>query len=210
MALKLCGAILLVACNQHVGYAMPWDATLAEVGYSAPTANGARLLGPTWVGDQVRLAPGARTLTSIQISYSMQINATATIDVGARIYANDGPNNIPETILWDSGILANQLIHGREFVTFNVPNLVVPAELVFMTRILGSRLCFAVRELRQVTHYRQQASFWITGFSRVAGQALTHFSQLLLGCTQCQNLRRYSSSYLRPLLGFKWDGPEWF
>jgi hypothetical protein len=76
-------------------------------------------------GDQVTLGGTARELTQLDILYTT--GGIATADLQARIYANDGSDGKPGTLLWDSGVLDDVLFsEGDNVVVFQIPNVTVP------------------------------------------------------------------------------------
>jgi hypothetical protein len=70
-----------------------------QVIYDQPKGNWDDGFLGEWLGDELELAPGPRTLTRLIVEYDMAF--PGTVDVTARIYKNDGPDGNPQTLLWD-------------------------------------------------------------------------------------------------------------
>jgi hypothetical protein len=78
------------------------------------------------IGETIVLS-APTTVSELAIGLTAQ-GVAGTADVRARIYANDGPNGRPGTMLWDSGIEPNRATPaGEELIVFPVPNVAVPA-----------------------------------------------------------------------------------
>jgi hypothetical protein len=111
--------------------------TVYEAPYDEATGTG-YYAGESWVGNEIRLAAGPRTLVGIEFGYSMQLNASGAVDVAARIYANDGPDGSPLSLLWESGIYSNQPISDEGIIRFDIPSLNVPDVLTVMTYVYST------------------------------------------------------------------------
>jgi hypothetical protein len=111
--------------------------TVYEAPYDETTGTG-YYAGESWVGNEIRLAAGPRTLVGIEFGYSMQMNASGAVDVAARIYANDGPDGSPLTLLWESGIYSNQPISDEGIIRFEIPSVNVPDVLTVMTYVYST------------------------------------------------------------------------
>lgn len=84
--------------------------------------------GPTCcrIGDEITLAGTSRRIVNISlVVYAQQDEFVQPIEV--RIYANDGLDGSPGTVLWDSGTQAYLVTHtGQYSIDFPIPGVLVP------------------------------------------------------------------------------------
>lgn len=89
-------------------------------------AHVASTIGYTEVGDEVHLGGTERLVTELLIGVNMQWHQ-GTSDFKARIYANDGTEGEPHTLLWESDLLQNVSLTGEhQLISFVVPDVKVP------------------------------------------------------------------------------------
>lgn len=94
---------------------------------STTTANGAASFSALEQGDDVWLGPDApRSIDLLEIGLTQQGTA-GTSELLARLYANDGPDGEPGTLLRVSELFRGvSLTGGYELIPFEVPNVTVP------------------------------------------------------------------------------------
>src|SRR5205823_186007 len=77
-------------------------------------------------GDEVHLAISQQRVTQLLIGLSQQREA-GTTDLQARLYANDGPEGAPGSLLWESQVMDDVRLSGAiELFPFDVPQVKVP------------------------------------------------------------------------------------
>ena len=77
-------------------------------------------------GVEMLLAGTARTLLRAEIGVTLQ-GVPGTIDVKAKVWANDGPSQEPGTLLWESPWIEDVSIVGwSQLVPFDIPYIAVP------------------------------------------------------------------------------------
>lgn len=110
--------------------------TLADVGYDNTTTNtGTRSFTQLQIGDEVTLGPGSDVITNLMIGVTMQ-GQPGTADLQARLYANDGIDDKPGTLLWESDLLDDvALTGGDDLIDFDVPNVLVPDTFTWTIQI---------------------------------------------------------------------------
>lgn len=94
---------------------------------SSTTASGEASFSALEQGDDVWLDPDApRRIDLLEIGLTQQGTA-GTSDLLARLYANDGPDGEPGTLLWESELIRGvSLTGGDDLIPFEVPNVTVP------------------------------------------------------------------------------------
>jgi hypothetical protein len=94
---------------------------------SLGSPNGALILGPATgeIGDEVQAAGADRLVTELQLGIYPQ-NTPGSADFQARLYANDGLNGQPGTLLWQSGVLDFSFPGAASLLTFSIPDVAVP------------------------------------------------------------------------------------
>lgn len=93
--------------------------------------------GPTCcrIGDEVTLAGTLRRIVNISLVVRTPFDELAPIEV--RIYANDGMDGAPGTVLWDSGTQL-LLVHAADgSIDFPVPGILVPDTITVTSWIQG-------------------------------------------------------------------------
>lgn len=105
----------------------------ADVIYQNTDAyTGARSFTALWIGDEVTAAGTDRTVTALFIGVSMQ-GFVGTADLQARLYANDGVDGQPGTLLWESALMDDVALTGNDdLIQFNPPSIVVPDTFTWM------------------------------------------------------------------------------
>ena len=89
-------------------------------------------------GNEIILAGTDRTLVRAEIAVTLQDRA-GTIDVIARIFANDAADSKPGKLLWESGWVEDVPITGwSQLVSFDIPNVMVPDHI---TIVIGEKDC---------------------------------------------------------------------
>jgi hypothetical protein len=115
LAAVLCGAVL------------PGITTAAPV-FDNTVLPGTTFGGPTCcrIGDEMALAGTSRSIVGISlVVYAQQDEFVQPVEV--RIYANDGSDGSPGTVLWDSGTRPYLVTHtGRSSIDLPVPGVLVP------------------------------------------------------------------------------------
>jgi PEP-CTERM motif len=91
------------------------------------------------LGDEVTAVPGtSRTVTELDIGFTSQ-GVSATADLQAFIYANDGTGGAPGTLLWMSAVMTGvHLDSVNTLVAFSVPSVVVPDTFTFTSAITNA------------------------------------------------------------------------
>jgi hypothetical protein len=78
------------------------------------------------LGDQVTAAGTLRAVTELDIGFTSQ-GVSATADLQAFLYANDGAGGAPGTLLWSSAVLSDVgLDTVNSLISFSVPSIVEP------------------------------------------------------------------------------------
>ena len=107
-----------LSCSFAVEGAIIYDNTGAWLGGYGFTA--------LELGDEVHAAGAERLVTRLTVGVSRQ-NVPGVGDFQARLYANDGTNGQPGTLLWQSALMLNvQLSGGVQLISFDVPQVAVP------------------------------------------------------------------------------------
>jgi hypothetical protein len=84
------------------------------------------------VGNEVALTGTARYIVGLSWLVSSQgFDARAAFE--AHIYANDGPDSAPGTLLWDSGPVTHDLLATDMFFDIEVPRVLVPDTITVTT-----------------------------------------------------------------------------
>ncbi len=88
-----------------------------------------------FLGDEVIGAPGtSRTVTELDFGFTSQgFAATASFQVF--LYANDGTNGAPGTLLYQSGTITTTLKTSNQLIAFAIPSVVVPDTFTFAAQI---------------------------------------------------------------------------
>lgn len=99
--------------------------------------------GPNQVGDEVHAGGTSRVVTFMQVGVTMlalNYYPGGTADIQARLYANDGLEGAPGSVLWDSGLLPQIPISGNSttMVSFDVPQITVPDIFTWTVQIFNS------------------------------------------------------------------------
>ena len=76
------------------------------------------------IGDEVHAAGNAREVTLLEIGVNNR-SVPFTAELEARLYANDGLDGEPGTLLWQDTEAA-ALTLGNDLIPFAVPNVLVP------------------------------------------------------------------------------------
>ena len=83
------------------------------------------------LGGEVTAAGTARTVTELDLGFTSQ-GISASADVQAFLYANDGVNGAPGTLLWQSAVMSGVNFDTvNTLVAFSVPSVVVPDTFTF-------------------------------------------------------------------------------
>jgi len=119
LVFRACMSMILVMMFAHsASGAVVYENTLVVPNVGAGTQ--------MQLGDEITLAGTERTVTELQIGVNLQ-GHSGTADFQAWIYANDGPDGEPGTMLWASEVMEAVPLSGdNEFIVFDVPNVVVP------------------------------------------------------------------------------------
>ena len=87
------------------------------------------------IGDEVNAAGSERIVSLLQVGLTQQ-GFAGTADLQAWLYANDGPNGQPGTLLWQSALMNNvPLTGGNDLVPFPVPLVQVPSTFTWAVQI---------------------------------------------------------------------------
>lgn len=125
-------AALAVALAAH--------AATADVIYDNTTSGSqTRSFTQLQIGDEVQAAGTLRTVTELHIGVSMQGQA-GTADLQPRLYANDGLNGLPGTLIWEGAVRNDvPLTGGDDLIQFNVPHIEVPDTFTWTIQISDTR-----------------------------------------------------------------------
>jgi hypothetical protein len=83
------------------------------------------------LGNSITLAGHERAVTRMDVAMAIGGTGPAQFTATLRLYANDGPNNTPGTLLW-AGTRSLVLDSGADVVySFDVPGVVVPTSLTW-------------------------------------------------------------------------------
>ena len=84
------------------------------------------------IGDEVVLAGADCVVTELLIGLCIGSAADPQyVTFKAQIYANDGPDGKPGTLLWDSGLVSRWIPDEQELISFPVPDVRVPGRITF-------------------------------------------------------------------------------
>jgi hypothetical protein len=87
-------------------------------------------------GDEVHAGGLDRLVTKLTIGVTRQ-NQPGTASFQAHLYANDGTNGQPGTMLWQSAVLGGvQLSGGVQLIAFDVPQVLVPNAFTWTIQVL--------------------------------------------------------------------------
>lgn len=89
---------------------------------------GAMLFTGLPIGNEVRVEDGGLGLSVTQLEIGVNQQGTpGTADLRAFLYANDGADGAPGTLLWSSAIMTDVgLTGGNDLIAFAVPSVAVP------------------------------------------------------------------------------------
>lgn len=91
------------------------------------------------IGDEVQAAGSARLITEVHIGVSMQGQA-GTADLQPRLYANDGLNGAPGTLIWEGPVRNDVPLTGADdLIQFDVPRIEVPDTFTWTIQISDTR-----------------------------------------------------------------------
>lgn len=113
---------------------------LGDVIYENTTAYlGSRSFTQLQIGDEVQAAGSARIVTELHIGLTMQ-GFVGTADLQPRLYANDGVNGAPGTMLWEDAVHNDvPMTGGDDLVRFDVPGIEVPDTFTWTIQISDTR-----------------------------------------------------------------------
>ena len=118
-------AVLAVALSQTTASAV------VIFDNSNTTDNGITTTGAPQLGGEVTAAGTARTVTELDLGFTSQ-GIPASADIQAFLYANDGVNGAPGTLLWQSAVMSGVNFNSvNTLVAFSVPSIVVPDTFTF-------------------------------------------------------------------------------
>ncbi len=104
---------------------------------SGPT--GARSFTQLQIGDEIQAAGSERMVTELHIGITMQ-GQVGTADLQPRLYANDGVNGAPGTMLWEGAVHNDvSLTGGNDLIRFDVPSIEVPETFTWTILISDTR-----------------------------------------------------------------------
>lgn len=99
------------------------------------TPTGARSFTQLQIGDEVQAEGTERTVTELHIGITMQ-GQVGTADLQPRLYANDGTDGKPGTLLWEGAIQNDvPLTGGDDLIQFDVPSIEVPDTFTWTVQI---------------------------------------------------------------------------
>jgi len=91
------------------------------------------------IGDEVQAAGSARLITELHIGVSMQGQA-GTADLQPRLYANDGVNGAPGTLIWEGAVRNDMFLSGADdLIQFDVPRIEAPDIFTWTIQISDTR-----------------------------------------------------------------------
>ena len=131
------GMSMLLASNLGAGTA---HAAPLEVAFDNTTGASGSIFGPgcCHVGNEVTLGGNARRIVRLSWLVDSQDTEIET-GIEVRIYANDGPGGVPDTLLWESGLLTGIHVAATDsFLDVAVPEIIVPDIVTVTSRILDS------------------------------------------------------------------------
>jgi len=90
------------------------------------TSTGSTSFSELQIGDEVVAEGRNRKVVLLEIGLTQQ-GSPGTGDVQARLYANDGPDGAPATLLWESDLMDDvEFTGGFDMIAFAVPSVLVP------------------------------------------------------------------------------------
>jgi hypothetical protein len=127
-----------IACTfgTVVGLAGLAGASGGEIIYdNTRTSTGSTSFSALQIGDEIEPAGRDRNVLQLEIGLTHAFGA-GTADVQARLYANDGSDGEPGTLLWESDVLDDVAFTGGfDLVTFEVPSVEVPELFTWTVQI---------------------------------------------------------------------------
>jgi len=91
-------------------------------------------------GEEVFAAGTSRWVTDLTIGISHQNVSGGTAELVARLYANDGAQGAPGTLLWYSSALTVPLSGGVQLVSFSVPQVLVPDTFTWTLQVITNTI----------------------------------------------------------------------
>lgn len=87
-------------------------------------------------GEQVYAAGSSRLVTQLNIGISHQNTSGGSGEFVARLYANDGAQGSPGTLLWQSAMMTDPLSGGVQLISFDVPQVLVPDTFTWTLQVI--------------------------------------------------------------------------
>lgn len=91
-------------------------------------------------GEEVSAAGTSRWITDLTVGISHQNVSGGTAELVARLYANDGAQGAPGTLLWYSSALTVPLSGGAQLVSFSVPQVLVPDTFTWTLQVITNTI----------------------------------------------------------------------
>ena len=127
---------LVIVLAELLGISLAANAQMTI--FSDLSPNGGWAVDGQQYGEEVTVSGANWQVTSLQIEiYSQGTFPTGggigpgSADFQASIYANNGPQGAPGTLLWQSAITLDNYPAGLSVLTYAVPNIVVPSQFTW-------------------------------------------------------------------------------
>ncbi len=106
---------------------------------SAPGPRGTTVTSLPQLGGEVTAAAGtSRVVTELDLGFTSQ-GLAITADIQAFLYANDGADGAPGTLLWSSAVMTGVNFNSmNDLLSFSVPSIVVPDTFTFASAITNA------------------------------------------------------------------------
>ena len=117
---------------------------------------------------EIVLAGSSRTVTSVAWQLSGQHSGVDAADIDFRVYANDGAEGEPGTLLWQRVVTELVVAPGIELYEFSIPRVSVPDRITVTSRILDSSPIATGRVSSMGTSVGTYVARWVdsSGFVR--------------------------------------------
>ena len=116
------------------------QATPMNVIFDNTTGASGTVFGPgcCQVGNEITLGGNLRKVNQVRWLVDSQ-NYDVVVEIETQIYANDGPDGAPGTLIWTSGPLTGISVSATDtFLDFSVPNISVPDIITVTSRTIDS------------------------------------------------------------------------
>ncbi|MGE0479001.1 MAG: hypothetical protein AB7Q17_00895 [Phycisphaerae bacterium] len=138
-------ALLVAAALVPAAYsAVVYSNTQARTGVVHDLVPAGAASGPER-GNSITLAGTQRVVTSIDVILRIGDSGVGLFDMQVRLYANDGPNGDPGTLLWESALRRTIIDSGVDLpYRLTVPRVVVPSSITWTVEITNRTMSQAM------------------------------------------------------------------